>query len=302
MKTLISLLAAIFSLALNAQPIKVASGKIVRHAEFPSNYVDTRNIDVWLPDDYTNKKKYAVIYMQDGQMLFDASQTKNEQEWGVDEVIASLLNNQRIRDCIVVGIWNNGDKRHAEYFPQRSWKLIPEEQQQEIIRKEEIYIEPAVLHEGMLADKYLRFIVRELKPFIDQTYSTLSNKHNTIIMGSSMGGLISCYAMCEYPGIFGAAICMSTHWPAVDGITLNYLEQNTPNAKTHRIYFDYGTKDLDAQYEPYQLKADSIFMANGYLKDLNYQSLKFEGASHSEQDWRRRLNIPLEFILPPDKK
>ncbi|MBR8536519.1 hypothetical protein KDU71_13175 [Carboxylicivirga sediminis] len=299
MKTLLSILLSLFTAGTFAQSIKVAAGKIVRHEMFPSAYVDARNVDVWLPDGYSQDNKYAVIYMHDGQMLFDATNTWNQQEWRVDEVLASLMNNHRVRDCIVVGIWNNGKKRHAEYFPQRSWKLIPEEQQQAILKKEEIYIEPSVLLDGMLADKYLRFIVRELKPFIDKTYSTLGNKQNTIIMGSSMGGLISCYAMCEYPGIFGGAICMSTHWPAVDGITLKYLEQNIANAKTHRIYFDYGTVDLDALYEPYQTKVDSIFMANGYNKDINYQSLKFKGATHSEEAWRQRLNIPLEFILPP---
>ncbi|WP_430814582.1 alpha/beta hydrolase [Carboxylicivirga sp. RSCT41] len=288
---------SIFTFSVCAQEIIVSSGKIVRHPSFKSSFVDDRHIDVWLPDGYNSAKSYAVVYMHDGQMLFDAQNTLNKQEWGIDEVMASLISNRRIRDCIVVGIWNNGKKRHAEYFPQRAWKKLTKAQQTELLEMEDIYINPNAFEQGMLADRYLRFIVRELKPFIDKTYSTKSNKANTFIMGSSMGGLISCYAVCEYPGIFEGAICMSTHWPAVNGITINYLSDNIPESKSHRFYFDYGTAALDSLYQPYQLKVDKLFLSNGYQLDQNYISRKFKGADHSENAWRKRVNIPLEFML-----
>ncbi|MCG8582048.1 MAG: alpha/beta hydrolase [Bacteroidales bacterium] len=297
MRLLLPSLLCLFALATYAQEIKVSSGTVVRHTSFTSEFVDSRNIDVWLPDGYSNEKRYAVLYMHDGQMLFDAQNTWNKQEWGVDEVMASLMNNKRIRDCIVVGIWNNGKKRHAEYFPQRAWKHLSKAQQKSLLEMEDIYINLNVFEQGMLADKYLRFITRELKPFIDKTYSTKNNKANTFIMGSSMGGLISCYAVCEYPGIFQGAICMSTHWPAINGITVNYLKDNIPNSRTHRFYFDYGTVALDSLYQPYQLKVDSLFTLNGYKPSENYISKKFKGADHSENAWRKRLNIPLEFML-----
>jgi predicted alpha/beta superfamily hydrolase len=286
-----------FTLSIGAQEVQVSSGKIIRHALFDSEFVDARNIDVWLPDGYTTEKRYAVLYMHDGQMLFDARNTWNNQEWGVDEVMATLMLNKRIRDCIVVGIWNNSKKRHAEYFPQRAWKQQSKEQQNEILALDNVYIDLDVFENEFLADKYLRFIVRELKPFIDKTYSTKSNKANTFIMGSSMGGLISCYAVCEYPGIFKGAICMSTHWPAVNGISINYLKNIVPNSKTHCFYFDYGTATLDSLYQPYQLKVDSIFISNGYKAIENFMSRQFKGAEHSELAWRRRLHIPLEFML-----
>jgi predicted alpha/beta superfamily hydrolase len=282
---------------MQAQNLKVSSGKVIRHELFTSEYVDARNIDIWLPKEYSADKLYAVIYMHDGQMLYDASTTWNKQEWGVDEVISTLIKNKRIRDCIVVGIWNNNEKRNSEYFPQRAWEMTSKNRQHEILSDDKVLNNPAASEHGLLADNYLRFMVRELKPFVDATYSTKACKENTFIMGSSMGGLISAYAICEYPGVFGGAICMSTHWPAADGLVLNYIEDHLPNPYTHRIYFDYGTATLDALYEPYQLKVDKMMLERGYIKDENFKSEKFEGASHTENAWRERLNIPLEFML-----
>ena len=104
-------------LSVAAQLPVPSSGKIIRHENFASHYVDSRNVDVWLPENYSPSKKYAVLYMQDGQMLFDSSVTWNKQEWGVDETISSLQQENKIKDCIVVGIWNTGAGRHSEYFP-----------------------------------------------------------------------------------------------------------------------------------------------------------------------------------------
>ncbi|WP_430815846.1 alpha/beta hydrolase [Carboxylicivirga sp. RSCT41] len=283
--------------SMQAQDIRVSSGKVIRHELFSSDYVDARNVDVWLPDGYTADKRYAVIYMHDGQMLYDASTTWNGQEWGVDEVISRLIKSERIRDCIVVGIWNNDGKRNAEYFPQRAWEQLSNDRKQEILSKDKVLNNPAASEHGLLADNYLRFIVRELKPFIDHKYSTLNDKENTFIMGSSMGGLISVYAICEYPGVFGGSICMSTHWPAADGVVLNYLESNLPNPDTHRIYFDYGTATLDALYEPYQLKVDKMMVEHGYVKNESFKTEKFEGEPHTENAWGKRLHIPLEYML-----
>jgi len=280
-----------------AQEVEVAAGKVVRHSLFQSDFVDARNVDVWLPDAYSNQKEYAVLYMHDGQMLYDAATTWNKQEWGVDEVMSELMKSGHIGDCIVVGIHNIADKRNSEYFPQRAWQMLTKQEQDAILNKDEVLHNPAESAHGLLADNYLRFIVRELKPFIDANYSTKTNKANTFIMGSSMGGLISAYAICEYPGVFGGAICMSTHWPAADGIVLNYIADNLPNPVTHRIYFDYGTATLDALYEPYQLKVDKLMEERGFVKGENFKTQKFEGAPHTEDAWKKRLHIPLVFML-----
>jgi predicted alpha/beta superfamily hydrolase len=153
-----------------------------------------------------------------------------------------------------------------------------------------------------LSDPYLKFIVRELKPFIDEHFRTLPDRENTLIMGSSMGGLISIYAVCEYPDHFGGAGCISTHWPAAGGIVVDYLAQALPEAGEHRLYFDYGTATVDALYERYQEEVDQILIAKGYTQGEDWLTLKFEGAEHGERAWRERVHIPLEFLLEDEKR
>ena len=153
------------------------------------------------------------------------------------------------------------------------------------------------------SDNYLKFIVKELKPLIDEKYSTYSEKEHTFIMGSSYGGLISMYAICEYPEVFEGAACLSTHWigtfndnPVIAQSFIDYFGKNVPDPKNHKIYFDYGTETLDQYYEPYQLKIDSIMRLKGYTES-NWKTLKFEGKDHSEDSWRERLHIPVTFLL-----
>src|SRR5208283_2194586 len=131
----------------------------------------------------------------------------NHQEWCADETLTKLLKEKKIRDCIVVGIWNNSEKRHAEYFPQKIIESIPEPTRTKILTKQ--------IKGAPLADNYLKFLVKELKPFIDSHYSTHKDAGNTFLIGSSMGGLISLYGLCEYPDVFGGAACLSTNSPVM---------------------------------------------------------------------------------------
>jgi len=108
----------------HAQVPTPEQGRVVRHENFTSAHVTPRHVDVWLPAHYTPGKKYAVLYMQDGQMLFDSALTWNKQEWGVDETLTMLMEGKEIKDCIVVGIWNGGRSRHAEYFPQKPFESL----------------------------------------------------------------------------------------------------------------------------------------------------------------------------------
>jgi predicted alpha/beta superfamily hydrolase len=289
----------------SAQVPHVASGSIKRFADFPSRYVAIRNIDVWIPDHYSHKKKYAVLYMHDGQMLFDSTSTWNHQEWGVDETAGMLINKKKIRRCIIVGIWNGGKLRHSEYFPQKPFESLTKEEQNEIYKSTRN--KDQALFEGEIqSDRYLKFIVYELKPFIDSAFSTHRDRSNTFICGSSMGGLISLYAICEYPEIFGGAACLSTHWPgiftllnnSIPGAFVKYIKTHLPDPSTHKIYFDYGDKTLDAMYKPLQMEADIAMKLRGYTSE-NWQTREFPGEDHSERAWAKRLSIPLEFLLKP---
>ena len=120
---------------------------------------------------------------------------------------------------------------------------------------------------GITSDDFLKFLVKELKPFIDKNYKTQERQSSTYLAGSSMGGLISAYAICEYPNTFGSVACFSTHWTALNGVFIEYLKNNIPNPSNHKFYFDYGTLGLDSQYETYQIKVDSLMIAKGYEKN-----------------------------------
>jgi predicted alpha/beta superfamily hydrolase len=288
-------------------------GKIVRHADFKSKYTTARNVDVWLPKDYSKKKKYAVIYMHDGQMLFDATITWNKQEWGVDETVQRLLDEKKIKDCIVVGVWNsntssNQTARIQDYFPQKALNYIPKEYIETLKSLKKADGSPAFVTE-ILSDNYLRFLVEELKPFIDKTYSTLPDKDNTILAGASMGGLISMYGLCEYPKVFGKAACLSTHWPGLYTNENNpipfafkeYMKASLPNPNDLKIYFDFGTATLDSLYEVNQIRIDSTMRSKGFT-DKSWVTRKFEGDEHSEVAWRKRFEIPLLFLLGKEDK
>jgi enterochelin esterase-like enzyme len=293
--------ALFFTCFLYCQVSKVSSGKIEHFENFKSNFVDARNIDVWLPDGYSDKEKYAVLYMHDGQMLFDADITWNKQSWEVDEVAGKLITENKTQKFIVVGIWNNGEYRHSEYFPQRIIKDIPEPTKK-ILVEEQLKNKPQ-------SDNYLKFLVTEVKPFIDKTFATKTDRKNTFVAGSSMGGLISLYAICEYPKVFGGAACISTHTPMIMKEKLgavadadiaskfrDYLKTQLPNPKNHKIYFDYGDKTLDSFYKPFQEKIDAIMIEKGFTSK-NWITKFFPGKDHSENAWHERLHIPLEFLM-----
>jgi predicted alpha/beta superfamily hydrolase len=116
-------------------------------------------------------------------------------------------------------------------------------------------------------------------------------------MGSSAGALISLYAICEYPEVFGGAGCVSTHFPLGKGIMLDYMKDHLPDPQDHNIYFDYGTGTLDAEYAPFQKQADEIMVQHGYKSGVNWLTKFFDGHTHSEVFWRERVHYPLEFLL-----
>ena len=274
---------------------QVTSGHIERLANFPSRYVSARHIDVWLPDGYAPGRRYAVLYMMDGQMLFDPTITWNKQAWGAERTLAQLLAAGQVRDTIIVGIANNPTLRHAEFFPEKALPYLPRSVRETFVRE--------ALHGKPLADRYLRFLVRELKPAIDARFQTLPDRDNTFIMGSSMGGIVSLYAISEYPDVFGGAACLSTHWigtfqvnAAMPLAEFSYFQSHLPDPATHRLYMDRGTHDLDANYADAQPLADDLVRDRGY-SDTNFSSRVFEGAGHTEKDWSARLDVPLLFLL-----
>ena len=268
-----------------------ATGTLVRHEAFASRLVPARNLDVWLPPGYAEggDARYPVVYMHDGQNVFDSAASSFGEAWEIDEVLGSLVAGGAVRPPILVGIWNTGMGRYSEYMPRKAvgdGSVDYHLAHQPVLRGDEL-----------ASDQYLQFLVTELKPFIDGHYRTRTGPADTFVMGSSMGGLISAYAIAEYPDVFGGAACVSTHWPAGEGAVIDYLADHLPDPASHRLYFDYGTATLDALYEPYQQRMDAVLRQAGYVEGKNWVTLKFDGAEHNEKAWRQRASIPLQFLL-----
>jgi predicted alpha/beta superfamily hydrolase len=269
------------------------TGTVKQHPAFPSKRVAPRNVSVWLPPSYESKPdtRYPVLYMHDGQNLFDPQTSFINVDWGVDEAMTRLIAENKVREAIVVGVWNT-PRRTREYLPAKAFNSPVG-----LKKLEESGLPLDV--KNLLSDEYLKFLVTELKPFIDATYRTRSGRADTSVMGSSAGALISLYAICEYPDVFGGAGCVSTHWPIAKGAMIDYAADKLPDPATHKLYFDFGTETLDKPYESYQKRMDEAVKARGYVAERNWMTRKFAGADHSERAWRKRVDVPLAFLLMP---
>ncbi|OYX50550.1 MAG: hypothetical protein B7Y97_07355 [Sphingomonas sp. 32-66-10] len=183
---------------------QVTGGRIVTLESFASRHVAARKVLVWLPAAYDARRsaRFPVLYMHDGQNLFDGK-SAFAGEWGVDEAITRMAARGDLRDTIVVGIVNTA-ARYSEYFPQKVAAHLPEAYRAAVME---------MAGGALRGDAYLHFIVEELKPAIDRQFRTLAGAADTSVMGSSMGGLISLYAIGEYPRVFGQAACLSIHLP-----------------------------------------------------------------------------------------
>lgn len=280
------------------RPPEPSTGRLER-IEIASRFISTRPVDVWLPADYAERtrrgERFQVLYMHDGQMLFDPTTTWNRQAWHVDVALDRLMRSGRVAPAIVVAIWNRDKFRASEYFPRKVLERLPPAQRRLML---DTYMEGRAQ-----SDDYLRFLVDELKPVIDRRYATRREPASTFIMGSSRGAVLSVYAMSEYPHVFGGAAGLSVHWigsfernAAIPMATFAYLSEHLPAPSGHRLYLDRGTETLDALYGPSFDFAGEVIRERGYT-DENYLQRVFPGTDHSEQAWAQRVEIALQFLL-----
>jgi predicted alpha/beta superfamily hydrolase len=226
-------------------------------------------------------KRYAILYLHDGQNLFDgATSYIPGKEWRVDETAQALISAGKIQPLIIVGINNAGKDRIDEYTPAPDAKYKM----------------------GGKADLYGRMLVEELKPFIDSTYRTRRDSGHTGIGGSSLGGLVSIYLALKYPDVFGrVAVVSPSVWFANKQI-VHYVEalKSKPGA---RIWMDMGTKEGRTTEDAVKSVMDArllkdTLMKKGwrFRKDLIY--FEAEGAEHNETAWAERVEQILEFLFP----
>lgn len=217
-----------------------------------------RRIWIYLPKSYslTKGKYYPVLYMHDGQNLFN-EQTAPFGEWGVDECLDSLQQ-QLKKECIVVGIDNGGDKRMNEYNPYDNDKFGK--------------------GEGAL---YVDFIAKTLKPYIDKNYRTMKEPGYTFIAGSSMGGLISMYATMKYPDVFGTAGVFSPSLWIAPRLYLDAQQMTWKNK--HRFFFYAGRKESETLEADMKQFEDILYAS----PKLEIQEVIFPLGQHNESYWRQ---------------
>jgi len=267
-------------------------GRLLRYRDWPAKGLKPRHVDVWLPPGYDvdHAARYPVVYLHDGQNLFDPATGYGGQEWGFDEVVTAMVQDGRLQPAILVGLWNTPD-RWREYLPQQPVAGL---------RAVATGIGGRVdVTEPWLGDTYLQFLVDEVKPQVDRAFRTKPDAANTFVMGSSMGGLASLYAISRHPTVFGGAAAISTHWPAADGATIPWFAAHLPDRATHRVWMDHGTTTLDSLYPPLQARMDAAFRAAGWQAGTQFVSRAYPGAAHDERSWRARLHEPLAFLLGP---
>jgi predicted alpha/beta superfamily hydrolase len=250
------------------------------HRAFHSRFLARdRDIIVYLPPCYFDDphRRYAVFYLHDGQNLFDpATSFIPGQDWKADETADELIASGRLDPLIIVGIYNMGEDRIDEYTPTRD----------------------ARHNRGGKADLYGRFIVEELKPFIDSAYRTLKDPGNTGLGGSSLGGLVSLYLALKYPDVFGkvAAMSPSVWWD--DRAIIKKVESLKDKPRL-RVWLDMGTNEGSG---PHHLRGAATlrdtFVGKGWREGKDLLFFVASGGAHSETAWGGRFDLVLRFLFP----
>ena len=273
----------ILSDASRFMPKHTLTGNIKRHRAFPSKVLgNRRDVLVYLPPGYRrfSTKDYPVLYLHDGQNVFDAATAFAGVEWGVDETAERLIQKKLIEPLIIVAVANTGEERIHEYAPTRG--VIDARAK----RKK---------RSRGLARLYGHFLMNELKPFIDRKYRTKREAAFTGLGGSSLGGLATLAIGILYPQAFSRLIVMS---PSIwwDDFAIYRLVDSIEQKPPLRIWLDTGTAEPGWE-QGRELRNRLIGKDWKLLDDLQY--LEVKGADHSEAAWARRVEPALRFLFPP---
>jgi CubicO group peptidase (beta-lactamase class C family) len=259
------------------------TGNVQIHRQFHSRFLGrSRDVWVYLPPGYQadRARRYPVLYLQDGQNVFDVATADGGVEWKVDETAEGLIRNKEIVPLIIVGVANTGEYRIDEYSP---------------------VLDPRVSAGGE-ADLYGRMLVEEMKPFIDAHYRTLPDAAHTGLGGSSLGALVSLYLGMKHPHVFGKLACLSTSVEWGEGV-LGRMVRDLPAKLPLKIWLDTGTAEA---YDPasgqaiveQQRKFRDMLIAKGWKLDTDLKYFEAVGAGHEARAWAERVAPFLRFLFP----
>ena len=248
---------------------KRITGEVRYHEDFSSNLLKhRRTIIVWLPPGYDNEpaKRYPVLYAHDGQNLFDPATAFAGVDWRLDETATRLIKRGRIAPIIIVGLYNT-PARLEEYA------------------------------DTPVGRNFMKLLVEEVKPFIDQTYRTRPQRDNTAVMGSSMGGLVSLYMHWHYPNVFSKAACLSVSLFWKKCHVLKMIEQSRESPQDIKIYFDHGGVGKEGEHAEDFRRLRRILLQKGYREGVDFKYHFDKKGDHSERSWARRVRRPLLFLF-----
>jgi predicted alpha/beta superfamily hydrolase len=250
---------------------------------FQSRFLKSpRDVIVYLPPDYRTSlaDRYPVLYMNDGQNLFDAATAFLGNEWGLDETADRLIRAGEIQPLIIVGIYNTGVGRVAEYTHIKDKR-----------------------GRGGRARAYGKLVVNELKPVIDGQFRTLPDSANTGIGGSSLGGLVSLYFGLQHPEVFGKLLVMSPSVWWANAAILKEVSKVRPKIR-QKIWLDVGTQeDVKPEIAVAQVKAlRDALVEKGWLVGDELSFMEDKGAGHNESAWCQRAPQALKFLFPPAQR
>jgi predicted alpha/beta superfamily hydrolase len=300
-RILLALAALLFALASPA----AAQGRFVEFDQ-PADIAEV-HVTVWLPPGYDQQpaRRYPVLYMHDGQNVFFPKRSGFNKVWAADKAALKLIAARNVAPFMIVAVDHPGPPRFLRYFPTR---VVSPAYRQGI----------EGFAKGKLAgDDYLTFLAETLKPAIDSRFRTRSHARHTAVAGSSMGGLISLYALTERADVFGKAAAVSMHSPLIDPDLLarepataarvkadwaRYLSTRLAAPQGRKLWMDHGTETLDASYAPYQAVLDESVAAAGWKRGKDFESRVYKGTAHEENAWAARLPEMLGWLLADWKR
>ena len=279
-----------------------APARFAEIAAVPSVNIVAPHVVVWLPPGYDHSRaRYPVVYMHDGQNLFFPARSNFNKVWAADKAAERVIAAKRVAPFIIVGVDQPGEARFRQYFPQSLYALATTDRRAAIEK---------AAGGPLTGDAYLRFLTDELKPMIDRDYRTRADASHTAIAGSSMGGLMSCYALVERPDVFGRAACVSIHWPLTDPRPVppngaaadviatwhRYFDAKLGPPRGRRLWLDHGTETLDAYYAPYATAMAADLSARRWVAERDFVDRTYPGAAHEENAWAARLDDILAWL------
>ncbi|WP_086607102.1 alpha/beta hydrolase [Erythrobacter donghaensis] len=275
--------------------------RLIEYQQFPAAGLPDQRLTIWLPPGYDgSERRYPVLYMHDGHNLFDVAKSNFNKIWAADQAMLAAMASGTVEPHIIVGIWAPGADRYRQYLPRSAYDAAPPALKAQM---------DAAAGGEVVSDRYLAWLTGPLKSWVDTAFRTRPGRDDTAIVGSSMGGLMSCYAFLEAPQVFGRAGCVSSHWPAVDPRS---VERESESVKAlwdawfaarlgapdgRRVWLDHGTATLDQFYAPYQQVVDARFAAAGWQRGRDWESRVYEGAEHEENAWAARLPEIFGWLL-----